>query len=161
VQVLRGQQQQLPKVKIFLDSIKRNSIASEKTYQTGLLHFQRFLNSKASDYETKDLETILEPLQKQDVNVYELLDQFVAYLNEQNLSIPSISLYVAAVRSYLAYYDIDVVSSKFKRKVKMPKQYRDEEQPIDVQDIRNLLLPCNNRRLKAYLLVLATCERAT
>jgi integrase len=155
VQVLRGQQQP-PKVKKFLDSIKRNSISSEKTYQTGLLRFQRFLNSKASDYETKDLETILEPLQKQDFNVYELLDQFVAYLNEQNLSIPSISLYVAAVRSYLAYYDIDVVSSKFKRKVKMPKQYRDEEQPIDVQDIRNLLLSCNNRRLKAYLLVLAS-----
>jgi len=33
----------------------------------------------------------------------------------------------------------------------MPKHYREDEQPIDVQDIRNLLLKCNNRRLKAYI----------
>jgi integrase len=38
----------------------------------------------------------------------------------------------------------------------MPKHYREDEQAIDIQDIRNLLLKCNNRRLKAYILVLAS-----
>ena len=60
------------------------------------------------------------------------------------------------MRSYLAYYDIDVVSSKFKRKVKMPKAYREDEEALDVRDIRNVLLVCNNRRLKTYILVLAS-----
>jgi integrase-like protein len=34
--------------------------------------------------------------------------------------------------------------------------YSEEEEPIDVKDIRNILLNCHNRRLKAYLLVLAS-----
>ena len=56
----------------------------------------------------------------------------------------------------MAYHDIDVMPSKFKRKVKMPKMYREDEEPLDVSDIRKILLSCNNRRLKAYLLVLAS-----
>jgi integrase len=68
----------------------------------------------------------------------------------------SLKLYVASIRSYLAYYDIDVIPSKFRRKVKMPKVYREDEEPLDVNDIRKILLSCNNRRLKTYLLVLAS-----
>lgn len=63
---------------------------------------------------------------------------------------------MSGLRSYFAYYDIDVVPSKFRRKVKMPKAYREDEEALDAQDIRNILLVCNNRRLKAYILVLAS-----
>ena len=38
----------------------------------------------------------------------------------------------------------------------MPKVYREDEEAIDTEDIRKILLSCNNRRLKAYLLVLAS-----
>ena len=38
----------------------------------------------------------------------------------------------------------------------MPKIYHEDEEPLDVSDIRKLLLSCNNRRLKGYLLVLAS-----
>ena len=86
----------------------------------------------------------------------------MAFLLSSGLSIPSIRLYVAAIRSYLAYHDIDVIPSKFKRKVRMPKLYREDEQPIDAEDIRKILLSCNNRRMKVYLLVLASgAMRAT
>jgi integrase len=63
---------------------------------------------------------------------------------------------MASVRSYLAYYDINVIPSKFRRRVKMPKLYHEDEQALDVNDIRKILLSCNNRRLKAYILVLAS-----
>jgi hypothetical protein len=42
-------------------------------------------------------------------------------------------LYVAAIRSYFAYHDIDVIPARFKRKVRMPIPYREDEQPIDEQ----------------------------
>lgn len=105
-----------------------------------------------------DIETILKPLSKNELDIYAILDEFVSYLvNEApNLTSNSIRLYIAAVRSYVAYYDIDVIPSKFRRKVKMPKLYREDEEPLDVSDIRKILLSCNNRRLKAYLLVLAS-----
>lgn len=141
----------------FLNSIGRNSISSQKAYSSGLIHFDRFLNSLPDSGKKLDTETIIPMFQNQQINVYEILDNFVAYLTQlQNISIPSVKLYVAAVRSYLEYNEIDIVFSKFRRRVKMPKHYRDEEQPIDTQDIRKLLLKCNNRRLKAYILLLAS-----
>ena len=149
----------LPKVKSFLESISRNSKQSKKVYYTGIKHFQQFLNAK---YCGKTVESILSSLnndyngQQQKIDIYELLDNFVSFLIQLKLSIPSINLYIAAIRSYLAYYDIDIIPSKFKRKVKMPKHYREDEEPLDVSDIRKILLSCNNRRLKSYLLILAS-----
>ena len=103
-------------------------------------------------------ETILQPLSENKVNVYELLDSFVSYLLSANpgMTPKSIRLYLAAVRSYFGFYDIDVIPSKFRRKVKVPKYYREDEEPLNADDIRKILLHCNNRRLKAYLLTLAS-----
>jgi integrase len=155
----RRQVKDLPKVKSFLESISRNSFQSEKAYQSGIKHFQEFLNVK---YSLETVEAILLSLNndanrlEQKIEVYQLLDNFVSYLIQLNLSIPSISLYIAAIRSYLAYYDIDVIPSKFKRKVKMPKHSSEDEEPLDISDVRKILLSCNNRRLKSYLLILAS-----
>jgi len=87
-----------------------------------------------------------------------VLDGFISYLVDPTLNLTSNSIksYIAAVRSYLAYYDVDIIPSKFKRKVKVPKLYREDEEPLDASDIRKILLSCNNRRLKTYLLSLAS-----
>jgi integrase len=139
----------------FLSSILRNSLKSKYAYECGLVHLQRFLANKYPKY---NIETILQPLLNNEINVYTLLDEFISYLLNINPCFRpnSIKLYTAAIRSFLAYHDIDVVPSKFKRKVKMPKAYREDEEAIDVSDIRRILLSCNNRRLKTYLLVLAS-----
>ena len=145
----------LPKVSAFLSSISRNSIQSKYAYQYGLTHLQKFIAQKFPSY---NLETILGPLSRNEINLYEMLEGFVCYMKSTNpnLTANSLKLYMVSVRSYLAYYDIDVIPSKFKRKVKMPKVYREDEEPLDVSDIRKILLACNNRRLKTYLLVLAS-----
>lgn len=110
------------------------------------MHFENFLilqNTKP--------KVLISNLKNQKINVYELLDNFVSYLTSNTtISSLTIQLYVAAVRSYLEFYDIDIVPSKFRRRAKIPKH------PIDIHDIRKLLLKCNNRRLKAHLLVLAS-----
>ena len=139
----------------FLSSIERNSLKSRHAYQYGLISFQRFLSQKYPDY---NLETILKPLAENKINPYELLDSFVSYFQTSNATLTptTIRLYIASVRSYFAYNDIDVIPSKFKRKVKMPKSYREDEEPLDTSDIRKILLSCNNRRLKTYLLILAS-----
>ena len=101
----------------------------------------------------------MDALLKNQINVYSLLDDFISYLvsrHGRKLSSNSILLYVAGTRSYLLYYDIDIVQAKFKRRVKLPKNHREDEEPIDASDIRKILLSCNNVRLKSYLLVLAS-----
>ena len=145
----------LPKLAGFLNSIERNSKSSKHAYFSGLIHLNNFIFSKYSNY---NCETILEPLLKNKINIYELFEGFISYLLETRVGMApkSISFYVTAIRSYFAYYDIDVIPSKFRRKVRMPKIYREDEEPIDSSDVRKLLLSCNNRRLKTLILVLAS-----
>ena len=143
----------LPKVKRFLESVGRNSVSSQQTYFTGLLYLQNFLGK---NYPSHSVETILSLLNERKVDLYELLDDFVSYLASFAFSVSTVKLYMAGIRSYLAYYDIDIIPSKFKRKVKMPRHYREDEEPLDASDIRKILLACNNRRLKPYLLTLGS-----
>jgi integrase len=148
-----------PKVQHFLESISRNSVKSMKSYGSGLTHFQAFLvDGEKGKYSRYNIETMLDALSDNEVNIYELFDDFVSFLltYREGIAPRSVSLYLTALRSYFAYYDIDVIPSKFRRKVKVPKLYREDEMAIDVEDIRKILLSCSNRRLKAYLLILAS-----
>jgi hypothetical protein len=54
----------LPKVKVFLDSIARNSIKSKKSYSSGLSLLQNFLSAEEQKqkYERCNCNTILQPL---------------------------------------------------------------------------------------------------
>jgi hypothetical protein len=142
------------KVNDFLESVARNSIKSKAIYGIALSHFQTFLNNKYG-VDSLTLETIIVSIAMNEINVYSILDNFVSYLlapdKPNKLSSNSISLYVAAVRSFLQYHDIDISSAKFKRRVRLPKKYREDEEDRDASDIRRVLLLCNNRRIKAYL----------
>ena len=146
MQVLAGNQ-----VNTFLDSIQRGSNNTRKSYRTGLHHFERYLKSKE---QTSD--TIISLLQNQHINTYELLDQFVSYLTRQNISAASLKTYIAVVRSFLEYKDIDISNAKFKRKVKMPKTYTDPEEPLTLTDIRLLVEYNSNHRLRTYILLLVS-----
>lgn len=140
-----------PGAKEFLDSIGNRSIKSAKTYSVGLLHFEKFLSNKHT------LQSVIQAIKVGQNNVYELLNSFVSYLLKLgDKTISTIKIYVGVMRSYFAFYDIDIDNRKFKSKVKVPKIAQEAEQAIDAADIRLILLSCNNRRLKAYIEVLGT-----
>ena len=67
----------LPKVKLFLESIERNSRRSRTAYSCGLLHLSNFISDKYAKY---DWETILQPLSENKINIYEMLEGFISYL---------------------------------------------------------------------------------
>ena len=150
---LHEQVRDLPKVIVFLKSMEKNSKVTRLTYETGLAYFQSFLVKE----HRHTLETILDLILKGDISVYTLLEQFVTFLTETKpLSPNSVRQYLVGIRSYLVYYDIDIIPSKFKRKVKMPRRLVEDHEPLDIKDIRNILLNCSNRRLKTFILVLAS-----
>jgi integrase len=88
--------------------------------------------------------------------VYDFLDSFTSYLINNGLATSSINLYVAAVKGYLANCDVELNPYKFRNKVTMPKNHREDEAAITDSDIRKILLACTNLRLKVYLLMLAS-----
>ena len=113
---------QLPRVKKFLDGIGRNSNHSMIAYSIGLTHFNNFIIKRYNNIENQnqnlDCESILNPLSTNEINVYDLLDSFVSNIldDRKGISPKSVSLYVSAIRSYLAYHDIDVTTIKVQKK---------------------------------------------
>jgi integrase len=136
----------LPPVKQFLGAITTSN--TKKAYLTALVHFSNVLSPDT-------VETILQSIGAGKKNVYVVLDSYVQYLRNKGL-FGSLQLNVAAAKSYLGYYGIDIVSTRFKKRVKLPKQRKEKPQAIDASDIRKILLKCNNRRLVAYILLLAS-----
>jgi integrase len=159
----RKQIRNQPKVQSFLNVMGQSSLKTRKNYETGLVHFQEFLNHMfAGAY---SLETVIEGIGKKEIDPYTLIDNFVSFESTNTRTVrgkemkvlpQTIRAMLIGIKSYLAYYDIDFIPSKFKRKVKIPKVHKEDEEPLDSSDIRRILLACNNRRLKAYLLVLAS-----
>jgi hypothetical protein len=84
----------------------------------------------------------LKPLDSKKIDVYKFLNSFVDYLqngtaNGRELSPSTITLYMAADRSYFAYNDIEISPIKFKNKISLPRIYREDEEAIDANDIRD------------------------
>ena len=148
------------KVNKFLNSKGRNSESTKKGYTIALAHFEIFLK-KGTKY---NLETILDPLEKKTIDVYILLDDFIDYLRNRidvyngntKLSEKTIAFYIAGVKSYLEKYDVEISSKKLRNKVDMPKILRRKKETLNQKKIRNMLIACNNDRLKVFILVLAS-----
>lgn len=151
-----------PNVKMFLQKKMRNSKRSAETYLSGLTRLQEFLNLNANKYQypvnkVNELSSLfIGEKQKQKQDVYQFFDSFISYLIENKISRNTIRLYVAAAKGYLENCDVEINPTKFKNKVTMPKNHRQDEAAIDDADIRKILLACNNFRLKVYLLLLAS-----
>jgi integrase len=146
--------ERLPRVQEFLSSKERGSVYHNLCYKTSLAYLYQFLNAK---YSNLTLETIIDSINSDNIDVYRFLNEFVTYLNlPKSLSQSTINQYLTCTKSYFQYHDVDIVPYKFKKRVVLSKIPREDEQPIDEKDIRTILLQCHNRRLKTYLLVLAS-----
>ncbi len=149
------ERQEITRVTKFLNSIGRKSINTKKSYAIALMHLKNFIEKEDLGY---DIDNIVDAILQCKINVYEILDSFISYIQtvKQGITPKTVTMYVSALRSYFSYYDVDIIPGKFKRKVMLPRIYREDEQGLDVEEIRKILLACSNRRLKAYLLVLAS-----
>jgi len=141
------------RVNEFLEAKGRNSISSKAAYASALKHLGHVIDDKYSLYNN---DNIIDAILNKEVDVYELVNNFISYAMNRNISPKSIKAYTSALKSYFGWFDIDIIPNKFKRRVTLPKINRTEEEAIEASDIRKILLACNNRRLKTYLLVLAS-----
>jgi integrase len=142
----------------FLETKALKSKATAMVYASGIKYLDRFVKQY---YPGNSADTIISLIRNGQVDVYTLVNRFVAYLREDtkngsDLTPRSIESYVGAVRSYFLFKDVDISIAKWKNRVTLPTIYSEDEDAIDAQDVRNILQHCNNRRLKSYLLVLAS-----
>ncbi len=149
--ILLTETENLPKVKFFLDSLERE--ATRKIYLVGLAYAETFLKSTKMKL---NLDTIVKPLLDNKVDRYIFVQEFINYLKKSGLSPRSIRGYLSGVKSYLANNRIYFIPQEYKARVREPKVDTEEEEAVDQADIRKILLACSDKRLIAYILVLAT-----
>jgi integrase len=151
----------------FLTTKARKSKRTILTFSFVIDYLNKFI---IQNYNGKyNIQTILPSLKSETesdsdiekIDVYKLLNKFVSYLqndtaNGSNLSPATLNLYISAAKSYFQFNDIDIHPSKFKYRVSLPTVRREDERAIDSNDIKEILHHCNNRRLEAFILVLAS-----
>jgi integrase len=133
-------------VGVFLEAIGKNSRKTRSSYENALVHLDRYVSKT---YPELSIDTILPSIIDNKIDIYKLMDDFITYESskaEEKITPQSLRTYLIGIKSYFGYYDIDITPSKFKRKVKVPKVGRKDEEPVDAADIRRILLSCNNRR---------------
>jgi integrase len=137
----------LSKVKAFLDNYDAKK--TRVNYRSSLIKFNSYLESKFG----YNCDTVINLMPKK-LNPYDLIRGFVPYLSSvrEGITPNTINLYVAAIRSYFEFHDVD--THKFKRKVRLPKIVIEKEQAIDKKDLYQMLISCHNKRLKAFILLL-------
>jgi integrase len=150
----------------FLQSKARKSQQTAVAFYQALNYLDAYIAEQYKDRADSknkgyDVETIIAAIKKQKVDVYTLLNSFVTFLQKStpygtDLTPRTIRLYMSAAKSYFVYNDIDISPLKFRYRVSLPPIYKEDEAALDASDIRQILDVCNNRRLKAYLLVLAS-----
>jgi integrase len=136
-----------------MTSKERGSINHNVGYKTALVYLQQFV---IRNYSGLNIDTIIDSINSSVIDVYKFLDGFVSFFQTKKLSKASINRYVTSVKSYLQYHNVDIIPYKFQRRVMLPKIPQEDAQAIDQNDIRIILNQCHNRRLKTYLLVLAS-----
>ena len=146
----KAKQRGLEQVYEFLKDLSRSSKKTSLAFWYGLNH----LDTYTKEYYKLDLQNIIEAINAKQIDVYTVLNSFIAYLqneskNGSDLSARTIHGYSIAAKSYFEYCDIEIVDSKYKKRVRIPPIYREDE-ALDANDIREILNHCDNKRLKAY-----------
>jgi integrase len=153
----KAQDRRLEYVREFLQTLRRGSIKTSLAFWYGLDH----LDNYTVEYYKLDLQNIIAAIKGGQVDVYVLLNSFVTYLqnetkNGSSLTARTINNYMTAAKSYFEYWDIEITDKKYKKRVRLLDVQKEDEEAIDANDIREILNHCDNKRLKSYLLILAS-----
>ena len=116
------------------------------------------LFSKYCETENSTLDEAIEELKVVDKKrVFEVLQDWVNWLDEQGRSYNSIPTYFSHLRTYLYYQGIPISDQERKREIKYPKAIQDEKHGLSIKEIQLILSYTRNPKKKAeYLTMLSS-----
>lgn len=108
-----------------------------------------------------DLDAHVHALRTGQVDVYDALRAYVHYLDQTKLktglnSPLTVSQKVKTAKRFLEYSDVDISTTKFRMKVKMPKSVKREKTALTKEVVRDILNACQDIRLKTFVMWLAS-----
>jgi integrase len=141
-------------MKNYLSTIRLANPFSAIVYGDHVKTFEAFTLSKYN----LNLDDLLVSVKEGKYNIYEVLNDFTFYLQNEyhnKLSTNTLRIRVRVVKNFLEYCDVDISDAKFRLKVRLPKGVRNNKEAIDKDDIRDILNSCSDIRLKTFVMLLA------
>lgn len=127
----------------FIEGVYRrsHSVHSKHFYSFGIRKFRQFAEEKK--------------VRLTQSNLYDTLDEWVGWLDKQGLKPKTIVDYNSAVKRFLVFCGYEIDEKKFRNKVSTPRVMKIAEEPLKMEQVRQLLTVGKpNPRMRALILLL-------
>src|SRR5215216_1142233 len=141
----------------FLELLSNVNTGSARTVSVHLADFEQFV---WIEYR-KGLDSLLEELRLGKLDLYELFSKFVTYemrekVQKSFISTKTLNQRVKHIKHFLEANDVTINQTKFKMKIKLPREIKREKEGITKDQVREILAACDDIRLKTYAMFLAS-----
>ncbi len=136
--------------------MQSHSASSKKTYRTAIVGtkngFRVFLKEK---YNCDEVQLAFR-IQNKEFDVYEILSEYVIFLDKKSIKPKTIRLWLTIVKGYYTYMGIDVFAEKCKQRVKLPKIKRLKKEALTKEILIKLLHNLDPKLQSSVLLALSS-----
>ncbi len=147
--------------KSFLEGIQTLQYSTRENYLASLRRFEKFCNFK---YEGRSAQEILNELtllknQERDEALFGVLQDFVHWMTNENLSTTTIHQYHQIVTYYFSYHGIRSHPIDLRQNVKLPKKIKEKLHPLSKEEIIKLFQFVPQQRKMLYLVLIGSGMR--
>jgi integrase len=141
----------------FLEQLGNVNMGSARTVSVHLADFEQFVKTEYH----KGLDSLVEELRSGKLDLYELFSKFVTYevrekVQKNFILTKTLNQRVKHIKHFLEANDVTINQTKFKMKIKLPKEIKREKEGITKDQVREILAACDDIRLKTYVMFLAS-----
>jgi integrase len=141
----------------FVEQLGNVNKGSARTVSVHLADFEQFVKQEYQE----DLDSLVEELMSTKLDLYELFSKFVTYevkekIQKNLLSTRTLIQRVKHIKHFLEANDVTINQTKFRMKIKLPKEIKREKEGITKDQVREILSACDDIRLKTYVMFLAS-----
>lgn len=141
----------------FLEQLGNVNKGSARTVSVHLADFEQFVKTQYQ----RDLGSMVEGLKSGKLDLYELFSKFVTYevrekIQQNLLSTRTLNQRVKHIKHFLEANDVTINQTKFKMKIKLPKEIKREREGMAKDQVIKILASCDDIRLKTYVMFLAS-----
>jgi len=146
--------------KSFLEGIQTLQYSTRENYIASLNQFEKFCKN---NYNNRNMQEITEELKslkdQRDDAFIGLLQDFINWLTNRNLSNTTIHQYYQIVIYYFSYHGIRIHPIDLKQNVKLPRKIKEKLHPLSTHEIKNLFEHTPERRQMLYFILLGSGMR--
>ncbi|HEV2193428.1 MAG TPA: tyrosine-type recombinase/integrase [Nitrosopumilaceae archaeon] len=142
--------------RIYIQSHSQASVNSYRTAIIGIKNgFRIFLKEK---YNCDEIQ-LTTRIQNQELDVYNVLNEYVIFLDKKGIKPKSIRLWFTVVKGYFTHLQVEVFSEKCKQRVKLPKVRRVKKEALTKEILVKLFRNLDAKLETAILVAISSGMR--